>query len=298
MVSDITIIIQEDSLTSDNTWSSSKVAAEIKAAKDSLIKYMEEDDLSRIDINITNIMPTEDKMKENTMYLVKVFDEQDFSQVLYYKIYMKFDDHIAFLGDSNIGQSNMYSKQESDDLFLCAQDVDVNDADKGLAAASIYKTMNHTIPAKLNNEDIYPLVCDRKNNSHAESFKIAIHNYTDRLDGHITYKVVNGFCHVKFELQAVNYRKFLSHLLEYQIIDDKTLPKPTAVLGSATPCTVLTTEAFHDFRGFVYITPEGGVVFKGDGVYYHTDPSYHEDIKCQGHNCHRIFRGSLIYPVI
>ena len=89
MVSDITIVIQDDSITSDNTWSSSKVAEEVKLAQEELRKYMNDDDLSRIDITITNIIPSEENMKENTMYLVKVFDDKNLSVVLYYKILQK-----------------------------------------------------------------------------------------------------------------------------------------------------------------------------------------------------------------
>ena len=63
MVSDITVVIQDDSVTSDNTWSSSKVAEEINLAKEELRNYMEEDDLSRIDITITNIIPSEENIK-------------------------------------------------------------------------------------------------------------------------------------------------------------------------------------------------------------------------------------------
>ena len=284
MVSDITIVIQDDSITSDNTWSSSKVAEEVKLAQEELRKYMNDDDLSRIDITITNIIPSEENMKENTMYLVKVFDDKNLSIVLYYKIYMKFGEHIAFLGDSNIGQSDIYSIEETDEKFFGAQVPDELDNVKGLASNTIYRAVNQIIPVKLNGNDLYPILCDRINNSHAEAFKISIHNYTDRLDGYIVYKMMNGMCHVKFELTTKGI--YLSHLLEYQIINDKTIPLPKAVLGNSTPCTVLTSDALFNGRCFVYVTANGGIVLRGDGLDIDTD------------NKVRTFRGSLTYSIM
>ena len=284
MVSDITVVIQDDSVTSDNTWSSSKVAEEINLAKEELRNYMEEDDLSRIDITVTNIIPSEENIRENTMYLVKVFDDKNLSVVLYYKIYMKFGDHLAFLGDSNIGQSDIYSKEEADEKFLGAKELNISDNVKGLTANTIYRSVNQAVPSKLNTEDVYPILCDRKNNSHAESFKISLHHYTDRFDGYIVYKMMNGMCHVKFELKTKGI--YISNLLEYQIIDDKTIPLPVSVLGNSTPCTVLTSNALYSGRCFVYITPKGGIMLRGDGL----DLEDKQKI--------RTFRGSLTYSIM
>lgn len=282
MVSDITVVIQDDSITSDNTWSSSKIATEISLAKESIRQYIKDDNLKKIDISITNIMPSEDKMKENTMYLVKVFNEEDFTQVLYYKIYMKFDDNIAFLGDSNIGKSDIYTKEETDNLFFCSQLPDENDNLKGLSAGAIYRIINQINPVQINNANVYPILCDRKNNSHAENFIIGLQNFSDRFEGSITYKVMNGLCHVKFDITTKDI--YISNLLEYQILNDKTLPRPVSILGNAAPCTILTCEAEYSDKIFAYITKYGGIILRGSG---------NDDVSTNKH-----FKGSLIYSVM
>ena len=290
MVSDINVIIEDDSMTSDNTWSSQKIVKEILAVKQSLQQFIKEDDLNKIDVSVSNSMPSEDKMKENTLYVIKIFDEEDFTKVLYYKVYMKFGPNIAFLGDTNIGKDTMYTKEESDDNFLCAQVVEL-DNEKGLASGTLYRVFKQAIPVTIGTEDVYPILCDRKNSTHAEKHVVALQNWTDRLEGTVTYKIMNGICIVDFEITE---KAYVSNQIEFDIINDGMLPPPATVFENVSPCTKLTTLTkslnfnYGDHvKMFCWITPKGGVKLFGAGLYphFHTVSDF-------------VFRGSLAYPVM
>jgi hypothetical protein len=288
MVSDITVIIEDNAMSTDNTWSSQKIVKEILNVKNFLREYIKEDDLNKIDVSVSNTMPTEEKMKENTLYIIKVFDDENITEVLYYKVYMKFGPNIVFLGDTNIGQDTMYTKEESDTNFLCAQVVEL-DNQKGLSSGALYRVFKQAIPVKVGTEDVYPILCDRKNNTHAEKYIVAVQNWTDRVEGSVVYKIINGICTVKIDLEFTEY---MSDLLEYDIINDGMLPPPAQLLGDASPCGVLasdcnlsrTTRPLHNSEVFCWITMKGGVRIFGDGL--------------EDNRYHRIYKGSFSYPVM
>ena len=214
----------------------------------------------------------------------KVFNDENITEVLYYKVYMKFGPNIVFLGDTNIGQDTIYTKEESDTNFLCAQVVEL-DNQKGLSSGALYRVFKQAIPVKVGTEDVYPILCDRKNNTHAEKYILAVQNWTDRIIGSVVYKIINGICTVKIDLIFTEY---MSDLLEYDIINDGMLPPPAQLLGDASPCGVLSSDYttlsnLYNGEVFCWITMKGGVRIFGDGV----DSMFT-----------RPYKGSFSYPVM
>lgn len=266
MVSDISVIIEDTSITTDNTWSSQKIAEELLNVKDFLREYMKEEDLNKIDVTISNVMPSEDRMKENTLYIIKIFDESDFNIISYYDIYMKFGPNIVFLGNTNIGKDVIYTKEDSDTNFLCSQVAEANDM-KGLAAGTLYRIFHQVIPVKRsNNNEVYAILCDRKNNTHADKFVVGVQNFTDRINGSVVYKIMNGICTVSIDIKILK-NKYTSDLLEYDIVNDGMLPAPVCILNNATPCTVLyPVDAEISNNLFCYLTVKGGIILYGDGL--------------------------------
>ena len=284
MISDITVIIEDDSMTTDNTWSSQKIAKEILNIKSALKEYLKEDDLNKIDVSVSNILPSEDKMKENTLYVIKIFNENDLSQVLYYKIYMKFGPNIVFLGDTNIGQDTMYTKEEADTNFLCAQVAELDNL-QGLAAGSLYRIFNQLVPIKINTEEVYPILSDRKNHTHAEKTIVYIHNYTDIYQGYVNYKILNGICNVEIYLwKHLNFDGYITDQIPMNIINDGSLPLPAMELNDVTPCGVLVgQDPRYNAEMFVHMTTKGGLILYGSGI---------------KNNNSGFYRGYFSYPVM
>jgi hypothetical protein len=295
MCSDLTVVINDTSVSTDNTWSSQKVAQEIFDAKEEIKKYIAEDDLVKLDINVVNALPSLSKLHENTLYIEKVFNEFDYTIVDYYKLHMKFGDKIISLGDSGISYDSVYTKEEADDLFLTIPKVEI-DNQRGVSTAAIYNVISQNTKLKVVPDgggngvvqEVVPITCKRKNNVDDERFVMAVNNFTDKIAGNVTYKVINDFCVVDFNIRFLA-NNYTSKVLDYKILNQGFLPVPTLHINHYGPFAYLTSEN-EDCNVLVncWISSRGEVFVNGCN-------DQEEDIISENDI---VFKGSLIYSIV